>query len=235
MKPYYDQAGVTIYHGDCREVMPELDAFDVILADPPYGSTSLAWDKRVDGWLDLLRGNNLWCFGALSFFMRQEFAGWHYAQELVWEKQNGSGFHADRFRRVHELIVQFYRGRWSDVYKCPVKTHDAVARTVRSKKRPAHMGDIERSAYVSFDGGPRLMRSVLRVASAHGYAKHPTQKPVKLITPLLEYSCPPGGRVLDPFMGSGSFLLAAMDSGRRAVGIEIDERYCEIAAKRLAL
>lgn len=51
MKPYYEQDGVTIYHGDCREVLPALRPVDVVVADPPYGVTSLAWDTAVDGWL----------------------------------------------------------------------------------------------------------------------------------------------------------------------------------------
>jgi site-specific DNA-methyltransferase (adenine-specific) len=78
------------------------------------------------------------------------------------------------------------------------------------------------------------MRSVIEVSNCHGIAEHPTQKPVGIIDPLLRYSCPPGGSVLDPFMGAGSVLIAAKALGLRATGIEIDERYCEIAAKRLS-
>jgi len=85
------------------------------------------------------------------------------------------------------------------------------------------------------DGGPRLMRSVIQVRSSHGYAENETQKPVGILTPLIEYGCPPGGLVLDPFMGSGSTLIAARDSGRRAIGIDIREDQCEIAARRQRL
>lgn len=236
MRPYYERGGVTIYHADCREVLPALEPVDVVIADPPYGETSLAWDRRVGGWLELVPTTNLWCFGSFRFFMaaRQEFNGWNFAQELVWEKHNGSSFHADRFRRVHELVAQFYRGPWAEIYKCPVMTLDATKKTVRAKSRPAHMGDIQRAAYQSHDGGPRLQRSVLRVRSEHGTAEHPTQKPVAIISPLIEYSCPPSGVVLDPMMGAGTTLVAAKLLRRRAIGIEIDERHCETAAKRLA-
>jgi site-specific DNA-methyltransferase (adenine-specific) len=120
------------------------------------------------------------------------------------------------------------------VWRAPVYTQDATKRTVRRKKRPPHTGHIEASSYTSQDGGPRLARSVMRVRSCHGDAVHPTQKPIGVVAPLLEYSAPLGGLVLDPFMGSGTTLRAAKDLGRRAVGIEVDERYCEIAAKRLA-
>lgn len=85
----------------------------------------------------------------------------------------------------------------------PQTTPDATARTVRSKRRPAHTGHIDRTPYISVDGGPRLMTSVLFVPSAHGTALHPTEKPVGILDPLIRYGCPPGGTVLDPFAGSG--------------------------------
>ena len=108
---------MTILTGDCRHLMPAHGPFDLILADPPYGDTSLAWDRRVDGRItrarDALRPTgSLWVFGSLRCFMatadRFADAGLRVAQEIVWEKQNGSSFHADRFKRVHELAVQFY-------------------------------------------------------------------------------------------------------------------------------
>ncbi len=235
-QPYFDDGAVTLYLGDCREVMPSLVDVDVVITDPPYGETKLGWDRRVDGWLPLLPCNVLWCFGSLRMFRETvvDFEGWHHAQEVIWEKHNGSVFHADRFRRVHELVVQFYRGRWADVFRQPQTTPDAVARTVRSKRRPTHTGDIERPPYVSQDGGTRLMRSVMKVRSEHGRAMHPTQKPLGILTPLIDYSCPGGGLVCDPFAGSGSTLLAAKLLGRRAIGIEIDELYAEAAARRLS-
>ena len=236
--PYYDRDGITIYHGDSRELLPIIGRVDVVVTDPPYGDTSLDWDVIATGWADLLDAPQLWCFGSLRFFLRSagefERARWTYAQEIVWEKHNGSGFHADRFKRVHELAVHFYRGAWGQLYRDVPTTPDARKKTVRRKTRPTHMGAIERSAYASEDGGPRLMRSVLQVRSCHGHAMHPTQKPLGIVDPLVRFSCPPGGLVLDPFVGSGSTLLAARDAGRRAIGIEIEERYCEIAAKRLA-
>ena len=243
MQPYYEQDGITIYHGDCREVAAGLPdaSVDVILADPPYGETSLGWDARVDGWANAMRGplklsGSLWCFGSLRYFLeeRNEFANWHFAQDLVWEKHNGSSLSADRFRRVHEMLTQWYRGSWAGVYKTPQYTLDATSRTVRRKSLPPqHQGARGPSVYQSVDGGPRLMRSVLQVRSCHGRAVHPTQKPEGIIRPALSYSLPPGGLVLEPFMGSGSALLVAREMGHRAIGVEVQERYCEIAAKRL--
>src|SRR3546814_666825 len=138
-----------------------------------------------------------------------EDAGFKYAQDIVWEKQNGSGFHADRFRRVHEHAVQFYRGAWGEVPKFPQYTLDARKKVVRRKTRPTHTGSINEGHYVSEDGGPRLVRSVIKVANEHGKAVHPTQKPLEIVAPLINYSVPPGGIVIDPFYGSGSLGIAA--------------------------
>lgn len=235
-----------ILTGDCRELMAAMEAesIDAIVTDPPYGDTSLDWDRRVDGWLEqtarVLKGNgSVWCFGSMRFWMEHGHsaftaAGFTYAQEIVWEKHNGSGFHADRFRRVHEIAVQWYRWRWADTYKAPVFTQDATARTARRKGRPAHTGSIDSTRYLSEDGGPRLQRSVIYAPSAHGYAIHPTQKPAEILRPLIEYSCPPGGLVIDPFAGSGSTGVAAAQCGRSFVGIEVDPEMAQAARERLS-
>ena len=242
---YYQDEFVTLYHGDCFEILsdgaqgggPEM----VVVTDPPYGDTSLSWDRTPDpGWLAILvvLSRSMWCFGSMRFWLSEgeHFAnsGWRYAQDLVWEKHNGSSFHADRFKRVHESVVQWYRGDWAQVYKDPQYTFDATARAVRRKQRPPHMGHIEAGSYVSEDGGPRLVRSVLEVRSEHGRAVHPTQKPLGILRPLIAYSVPSDGIVLDPFAGSGSTLLAARALRRKAIGIEVQERYCEAAARRLS-
>ncbi len=244
MKPYYQDDSTELYVGDCREILPEFlgnRTFDLTIADPPYGDTSLAWDVPVDDWLRQLPAllnpwASLWLFGSMRSILKAggKLSTWKFAQDVVWEKHNGSSFHADRFKRVHEHVLQFYLGEWANVHKSPVFTQDATKRTVRRKKRPPHTGNIEASAYASQDGGPRFMRSVLQVRSCHGEAVHPTQKPLGILTPFIEYSCPPRGTVLDPFAGSGSTLLAAKLLGRKAVGIEINEEYAELAVKRLA-
>jgi len=244
MKPYYDEGGITIYHADSRGFDRHLGEADVLLVDPPYGQTSLQWDVWPDGWPSTVarfasQRASMWCFGSLRMFMDHaaEFAlEWRLAQDLVWEKHNGSNFHADRFRRVHEQVAHFYRRStlWGEVYNVTPVTPDATKRTVRRKERPPHTGVIAESTYTSQDGGPRLQRTVIRVRSEHGRAQHPTQKPIGILLPIIGASCPPDGTMLDPFMGSGSALVAAKVLGRRAIGIEIEERYCEIAVARLA-
>jgi len=224
----------TLYHGDCLEILPALGPVDAVVTDPPYGVTSLEWDDRVHGWDRFIKTNALWCFGSLAFFMANPFRqDWRYGQEVVWEKHNGSNFHADRFRRVHELAVMFYRGAWNDLYRKVPVTADATPRAVRRKKRPAHTGHIDASHYVSEDGGPRLQRSVIFARSCHGYAEHPTQKPVDVVKPLVEYSVPPTGCALDPFMGSGTTGVACINLGRKFIGIEIEKKYFDIACERI--
>lgn len=248
LTPYYADDWVTLYHGDCRGILPDLDLIPVglVVADPPYGETSLDWDVPVRDWLPLVQQvGYLWCFGSLRMFMSQAtaFSGWRFSQdvagidELVWEKHNGSNFAADRFKRVHELVGLFYRGRWDEHYHQPVTTPTSRARRVTYRPdhdQPAHTGKIgRRRDYRRDEGGPLLMRSVIYARNEHRQAIHPTQKPEEVVGPLVEYACRPGGTVLDPFAGSSTTLRVAKDRNRHAIGIELDEAMCEKAALRL--
>ncbi len=235
MNHIYEKDGISLYHGDFRNGLMEARMADAVITDPPYGQTSLEWDRWVPGWPSLMPSRSLWCFGSLRMFTEHwsDFGDWRMSQDLVWEKHNGSGFQSDRFKRVHEQAVHFYRGDWGSIYHETPTTSDATKRTVRRKERPPHMGEIEDSTYTSDDGGPRLMRSVLQVRSEHGRAVHPTQKPLAIVTPLIEYACKPGGMIFDPFAGSGTTLIAARDMGRRAIGFEISKEFCKSAIERL--
>lgn len=226
---------------EALSLMPS-ESVDCVIADPPYNETSLAWDRWPSEWPSavrrvLKRSGSMWVFGSQRMFLDRidEFDGWRFSQDIIWEKQNGSSAAADRFRRVHEHVLLFYRtdSPWGGVYKDVQYTLDATARRVRRKQKPPHWGVLDGSSYTSEDGGPRLMRSVLQVRSEHGRALHPTQKPLGIVEPLLRYSCPPGGLVLDPFAGSGTTGVAALRNGRSADLIEINPDYCKIIAKRL--
>ena len=237
---------VRILHGDCREVLAGLpdEHFDLVIADPPYGETSLSWDRRVRGWPELVRPKlkrfgSMWVFGSMRMFMdcACEFGGWKLSQDVVWEKHNGTGLFNDRFRRVHEHALHFYRddAKWSEVFRSPRFTNDATARTVRKKGRPAQwIGATGETIYRSIDGGPRLMRSVIYARSEHGRAEHPTQKPIGIVEPLLLYACHPGGAILDPFAGSGVTGLLARRHGMSAVLIEANPAYTAVAERRIA-
>lgn len=233
--------------GDCRDLLKTMNdaVVDCAIVDPPYGQTSLLWDKPVRGWPAEVKrvlkpGGSMWVFGSLRHFMKyaDDFVGWKMSHDVVWEKHNGAGFFNDRFRTVHELAAHFYKAdsKWGDVFKEPQFTNDATARTVRRKQTPAHWtGTRNPTHYVSEDGGPKLQRSVFFERSMHGYAEHPTQKPEAIIEPLLRYACPVGGVVLDPLMGSGSTGVVAAALGMQFVGMELNPEYVEIARRRLAL
>lgn len=239
MKPYYSDDLVTLYHGDALEEIPVGLSCDLVVTDPPYGETSLAWDRWPDSWPALIANHAraMWCFGSMRMFLtkRDEFGPWKMSQDVVWEKHNGSSLASDRFARVHEFATHWYQGPWSEIRHETPTTSDATPRTVRRKALPPqHQGARGPSVYTSIDGGPRLMRSVIYQRSMHGRGTiNETQKPVPLIEPLIQYGCRPGGVVLDPFAGSATTLVAARNLGRRAVGWEIREEQCEKAARRL--
>lgn len=236
MKPYYQDNQITLYCGDMREVIPALGlTAAAIITDPPYGETSLEWDRWPEGWVKVAESvaSQMWCFGSMRMFLehRDDFAGWKHAQEIVWEKHNGSGFATDRFKRVHELALHFYRGEWGSLYNHP----PAMPGGYTSPKRiaqPAHTGEI--GGYGAREKDGRLQRSVIPVHSCHGYAVHPTQKPEGIVRPLLACSVPLDGLVIDCFAGSGTTLAVAREMGRRAIGIEGKEQYCEKIVKRLS-
>jgi site-specific DNA-methyltransferase (adenine-specific) len=239
MEPYFEdrEAGIALYLGDMREVLPALDLqADLVLADPPYAETSLAWDRWPEGWPALAAtvASSMWCFGSMRMFLHQrdEFADWKLSQDIVWQKANGTGFSTDRFKRVHEIATHWYRGDWSAVrHDTPRTIYTGPDKHARARQsRTPHTGAIGAAFYE--DDGTRLMRSVLDAPSVRG-GSHPTEKPLGILTPLIEYACPPGGLVIDPFAGSGSTLDAARQSGRRAIGIEAHEPYAEAVARRL--
>lgn len=235
----------SILTGDCRVLMPPRGPFDMILADPPYGDTTLVWDRRVEGWLRLARTGlkpwgSMWVFGSFRFFMATfaqfRAAGWRYVQEVVWQKTAGTNFQADRFRRVHELIVHFRPEgtRWRDIYNAVQTTPDAVAKRAFRRKCPPHTGKIGDQLYSKAAGGPRIMHSVILQRNCRGHAIHPTEKPVPLLEILIRTSCPPGGLVGDWFAGSGAVGEACLLSGRRYLGCEIDRAMAERTRARIA-
>ena len=251
VKPYYQDGSVQVFWGDCREILPALDlTFDAAIVDPPYQETSLAWDRWPDGWPSVVAEatSSLWCWGSMRSHLDRAgdlaLAGWRLSHDVVgewevdtavWEKHNGTGFAADRLRRVHELATHWYRGRWADVYhhvpRVPAVFDPKGKPPVSTSVAPVgHTGAIGPHVYIN--DGLRLARSVIRAPSIRRGLHH-TQKPVEVLAPLIEYAVPLGGLLLDPMAGSGSTAVAARQLGRRCVLIEADEHYCETTARRL--
>ncbi len=204
MKPYYEEAGITIYHGDCREILPSLPRVDLVLTDPPYGihyqhsgggkgkhSRRICEPVSGDGepfdpivWLTF---PEVILWGANHFASRLPDSAW-----LAWDKLDGLDAY-DSFSDVEfawrsggPRKDRIFRYMWKGICQAGEKF-------------------------------PRL---------------HPTQKPEALMRWCLSL-VPDAEMILDPYMGSGTTPRAAKDLGRKAIGIEIEEKYCEIAANRL--
>lgn len=236
MKPYYQDDNATLYLGDSREVFPSLPPPDLVVTDPPYGETRHQWDRWPVGWPSLLVSiPQFWCWGSLRVFWehREEFEAFRLAQDAIWEKQNGTSMHNDRFRRVHELVVHFYpkASKWRDLYHQAVRIPTGKPKTIRRQMKPSHWGQVGKGTYEQ--GSLRLVRSVMRARNSHREGTSTTGKPVAIMRDLITYSCPPGGVVADLFVGSGSTLIAAREAGRRCIGIDASEAELEKAAKRL--
>lgn len=223
MRPYYQENGIVIYNADCRDVLPSLPKIDLVLTDPPYGVRWLSNGRRLA--FDAIAGDesqdaaiagitlalqvlqpyrHVYCFGRFDLSALPLQS----VVELIWDKcAQGCGDVQSPWGLEHEYI-QF------GVYV------PSVVNRARGK------GNLS----------ARLRKgSVLRVQRIIGNAvqRHPTEKPVRLLRELIESSSCIDETVLDPFCGVGSTLVAAKIEGRKAIGIEIEEKYCEIAADRL--
>ncbi|HEY9416990.1 MAG TPA: DNA methyltransferase, partial [Pseudonocardia sp.] len=194
--PYWqdEDAGLAIYLGDMREILPALQLqADCIVTDPPYAETSLTWDRWPDGWPQLAAtvASSMWCFGSMRMFLDRahEFTSWKLSQDVVWEKANGTGFATDRFKRVHEIATHWYRGDWGAVHHdTPRTTYTGPDKHARARTdRGQHLGKIGAQRYE--DDGMRLMRSVRYAKSVRG-GLHPTEKPHGILDPLIRYACP---------------------------------------------
>jgi site-specific DNA-methyltransferase (adenine-specific) len=238
MTPYYSDEFVTLYHGDCVPMLPDLTA-DVVVTDPPYGETALEWDRWPTGWpwAAAQAASQVWCFGSARMFheQREDFiiSGLRLAQDIVWDKNDGMALSTDRFLRVHEHAWHWYRGKWADLYHPSPRFNVGPGKIVHVGDRSGQTHGALKGA--DYDNSQRMTKSVFRVTRpSNSQRLHPTEKPTGILEPLIAYSCPPGGTVLDPFAGSGSTLDAARRLGRKAIGIEANEGYCEVIATRLS-
>ena len=206
--PYYDEGGITIYHADCRDILPHLPKVDLVLTDPPYGINENAhrvasrgklaptidygdfeWDaepaSKEEIELTLAAAKYAIIWGGNYFHLPPQ-RGW-----FVWDKLNSGNFADCELAWTNlNISVRLFRHMWNGM--------------LRDSER-----DIQRV--------------------------HPTQKPIALMKWCQTWGeARTAKTVLDPFCGSGSVLRAAKDLGRKAIGIEIEEKYCEIAVRRLA-
>ena len=186
-KPYYQDSAVTIYHGDCREVLPYLPSVELVLTDPPY--------------------------------------------------PNNAGHFVEGIAAANEFLSKYqcphWRVFWDEMSRPPVPL-PLVAIHIWHRTNTNRPDNYEPIYEFNSDGAKRASRVypfcvIFPGLTGINATGHPTEKNEKLISAL----CGKAEHILDPFMGSGTTLRAAKNLNRKAVGIEINERYCEIAANRM--
>ena len=233
MTPYYQDDACTIYHGDCREILPALGRFDLLLTDPPYGVTQQGWDV-TDSVVEVVAVSPLAVFttGERLLAMLIGRLPERYRHIWVWDRvnQNTDFLNAGRRpMRSHELIAVFSKNAQYTFE--PQKWRGDVHSRGRRHGNCGH-GSYGKFGTVDDESQMKHPRSIISVAGGVNTRLHPTEKPVALYKYLLHSY--PAVLTVDPWMGSGTTLVAAKLEGRRAVGIELEERYCEIAARRLS-
>jgi site-specific DNA-methyltransferase (adenine-specific) len=216
MKPYYEQDGITIYHGDCKGLLSLVPPVELVLTDPPHGVVNrdsgglrsldkgaadmetLSPAEIVSLLAPLIRGSAyIWCGTEQVSGLRSTLVDVGLTTRLgVWLKTNPSPMNGQYL--------------WLS----------ALEVCVFARRKGATFNEFCKAPFWS---GPRASTK-----------DHPTAKPLWLMERLILASSEPGSTVLDPFMGSGSTLVAAKMKGRKAIGVEIEEGYCQTAAERVA-
>jgi DNA modification methylase len=232
-----------LFHGDCLEVMAGMEAqsVDSIVCDPPYGTTACKWDSVIpfEPMWDAIK-HVLKPKGAVVLFGSQPFTsalvmsnvGW-FRYDLVWEKTVISGF-LDANRRPlldKEDVLIFSDGQ--TIYN-PQKTEGKshLNGTRQRSKFPAVYNRFH--ATTTTTTTTYFPKRIVRIANGRSEGQHPTQKPVALMEYLIRTYTNEGDTVLDFTMGSGTTIVAALNTGRKAIGVEMDESYFRIAQQRIA-
>jgi site-specific DNA-methyltransferase (adenine-specific) len=235
--PYYDVDGITIYHGDCREILPYLPKVDLVLTDPPYGITANPWDD-LDVTMDCFDMTKICPLVCTCQNPASAELICRYKNRFKWSdvfiKTQARGFLSCQIMplRKHEDVLVFANGK--------ITYNPQITKKPRHNIRPTSISG-RSDNYGTFKGhkqqrtigvDEQYPTSVLEFANPqNGF--HPTEKPVGLFQYLTSTYSNPAEAILDPFMGSGTTLVAAKHLGRKAIGIEIEEKYCQIAVKRL--
>lgn len=225
MKPYYQDVFCTIYHGDCREILPQLEPVDLVLTDPPYRQSNSGGgivEKRAK-------------FKELTQSSLNTFNPFDYVKIVLDKTKGKHGYFFCSKNLLHDYIEIFeaMRLNWNILAMHKNNPIPCCNNT--------YLTDIEfilfcrgkGSCYFNNSLDMRFYKKVKTINVAPSGYDHPTVKPLDVIKELLMVSSDSGSTILDPFMGSGTTLRAAKDLNRKAIGIEIEEKYCEIAVERL--
>lgn len=218
MTPYYEDDGITIWHGDATEILPSIGGVDAVVTDPPY-KLSQEYGTSVDSDnLAAVAGLYLTAPLMCSALVDGGMAGVFYDTRIL--PFGLDAFRRSGFRYMRNLTL-YRRAGNAHALNGWMSTSDFVLLFSKPGRRPEFHGRLEHDTYV---------KAQLESESWG----HPAQKPLSFVQSIVGNLTPPGGIVLDPYMGSGTTLRAAKDLGRKAIGVELEERFCEIAAKRLS-
>ncbi len=220
MKPYYEKNGQTIFHGDCLKIMKQFSdkSFDLCLTDPPYGIS-----QKSGGF----RGKEL-DFGKWDKFTKKQLK--NLLRQII--------------RVIRGTIFMFCSAEQLSFLLTELKKKDFLTRQLIWYKPTAFSMNADKMYMWATENiiwakkrkakfNPRLKRNLFVCNSESNQRWHKTQKPIKLIKEFILDATDENDTILDPFMGSGTTLVAARQLGRKAVGIEINQKYCEIAKQRL--
>ena len=254
MKPYYEHSGITIYHGDCRDVLPPLEPVDLVMADPPFNAGKeygdgehndamsregyLAW---LHEWIPLAarkvqHGGTFWLMNDTRWIgycqTELDACGLEFQNMVAWAYSNPTpaGKHFPKTWRP----ILFYSVGVPTVFASdgqPMVRETLYFNPARIGGGPAFCHDLW--ADIPKLVGGFLAQPEVIIDPTTGKFAHPVQMPEALAMRPITTATAPGAVILDPFMGSGTTLAAAKRLGRKAIGCELSERYCEIAANRL--
>jgi len=220
MKPYYEQDGITIYHADCLEVLPTLSQVGLIVTDPPYTfglSSTMQRASKAGGWHDLM--NSARFLTDVLVQCKKSLCG------------NGAAWVFNSWRSFPVMARASYEADWP-ILSLLIWDKQGIGAAGTVGLRPTYeasclftLGNYR----ISNRSTPDIWREPWHTIKPSG---HPAEKPVALLRRMIHAGTFVGS-VVDPFMGSGSTLVAAKEAGHRAVGIELEERWCEVAARRL--
>lgn len=245
MKPYYEQAGMEIYHCDCREFFGSFVGFvDVMMTDAPYSeyvhAKSRSGTRRLTGSVSGGSFNS-----PANFSRKKEFGFASLTDELRNAVADWTAVHVKRWSLAFSDVESAHL--WRDAFVCCGLDYCRTGAWVKVGATPQFTGDRPAAGFEAITichpkgrkkwngGGTHAVWSVPIVLNRTGNDPrlHTTQKPEELMLRLVSLFSNGGELLCDPFMGSGTTLAAAKRLGRRCIGIEEDERYCEIAANRL--
>ncbi len=284
LKPYYQDEWVTIYHGDCREILPTLEKVDLVLTDPPYGVRDDDWDDMPEqefarfsmGWLSEARclSENMLVFCTSDNAIRKlcELI-YSRIRQIIWYKPIGSQYNGSSEARLwyaHEVILHCHNGiEWAkpktlafaellkQAREAAGLSRGAIDMVIRGKKTglcyrweeaaciptPEQLESLKELLKLEDNFEEAIQRATADKAVTADKADvfeyrtitnplHPCEKPKGLIDNLLLTVGKESQLILDPFLGSGTTAYCAKKLNRKCIGIEIEEKYCEIAAKR---